>query len=151
MRELILGIDPGMSGGATLLSKDGEFIRVMAFKRLSPPEVAQWLFQHKEEIVVVYLEGVGARPTDGVVPAFKFGQNYGMWHGFLASVGLSFNTVYPLKWQTFLQCRTRGDKNITKALAQKLFPAIKVTHQIADSMLIAEYGRRLELLLDQRK
>lgn len=143
MSELILGIDPGMSGGAALISKDGKFIQVMAFKRLSPPEVAQWLFNHKEEIAAAYLEGVGARPTDGVVPAFKFGQNYGMWHGFLAAAGLTFKLVYPLKWQTALRCRTGGNKNISKAAAQKLFPHIKVTHQIADCLLIAEYGRRL--------
>jgi hypothetical protein len=38
---------------------------------------------------------------------------------------------------------TKGDKNITKRKAQELFPEIKITHAIADSLLIAEYGRRL--------
>jgi hypothetical protein len=38
---------------------------------------------------------------------------------------------------------TKGDKNITKRKAQELFPEIKITHAIADSLLIAEYGRRV--------
>jgi len=32
---------------------------------------------------------------------------------------------------------------VSKRKAQELFPAIKITHAIADALLIAEYGRRM--------
>ncbi len=41
-----------------------------------------------------------------------------------------------------LDCMTGGDKNVTKRKAQELFPEIKVTHAIADALLIGEYARR---------
>jgi hypothetical protein len=40
-------------------------------------------------------------------------------------------------------CLTKGDKNVSKRKAQELFPSTKVTHAIADSMLIAAYGRKM--------
>jgi hypothetical protein len=43
-----------------------------------------------------------------------------------------------------MQCLTGGDKNISKRRAQELFPSLKITHAVADALLIAEYGRRLE-------
>jgi hypothetical protein len=39
-------------------------------------------------------------------------------------------------------CLTKGDKNVSKSRAQELFPSIKVTHAIADALLIAEHNRR---------
>jgi hypothetical protein len=35
-----------------------------------------------------------------------------------------------------------GNKNVTKTRAAQLFPGVKMTHAIADALLIAEYGRR---------
>jgi len=142
---MILGIDPGMSGGAALISQDRKFVQVIAFAKLPAVEVDDWLKAFKTGIRFGYLEGVGSRPTDGVVPAFKFGCNYGIWQGFLISNRIPFERVYPLKWQTTMSCRTGGNKNISKARAQELFPNIKVTHAIADALLIAEYGRRLNI------
>jgi len=40
---------------------------------------------------------------------------------------------------------TGGDKNVSKRRAQELFPEIKITHAIADALLIAEYARRTNL------
>ena len=48
-----------------------------------------------------------------------------------------------MRWQKYLGCLTKGDKNVSKAKAQELFPDLKITHAIADSLLIAEYGRRV--------
>ena len=40
---------------------------------------------------------------------------------------------------------SKGDKNVTKSRAQELFPELKITHAIADALLIAEYGRRVRI------
>jgi hypothetical protein len=38
---------------------------------------------------------------------------------------------------------TKGDKHISKQRAQQLFPSAKVTHAIADALLLAEYCGRV--------
>jgi hypothetical protein len=59
--------------------------------------------------------------------------------------------VTPQKWQKEFGLIVTGrglgqddtaKKNRNKARAQELFPGIKITHAIADALLIAEYGRR---------
>jgi hypothetical protein len=40
-------------------------------------------------------------------------------------------------------CLTRGDKNVSKAKAQQLFPTMKITHAVADALLLAAYAQRL--------
>ena len=139
---MILGIDPGISGGAAIISKLGTFVQVIAFSKLTVVEVSDWLVNHKPSMA--YLEGVNAMPGQGVTSSFKFGMNYGMWQGLLAANKIPFQRVYPLKWQTVMSCRTGGNKNISKNRAQELFPKLKITHAIADALLIAEYGRRLQ-------
>jgi hypothetical protein len=40
-----------------------------------------------------------------------------------------------------MKCRTGGDKNISKARAQELFPRVKVTHKNADALLLAKLAQ----------
>ena len=79
----------------------------------------------------------------GVVSAFTFGRSYGFLRGLLAANGIKREDVTPQKWQAELGCRSKGDKNVTKAKAQELWPNEKITHANADAMLIAEYARRM--------
>ena len=81
-------------------------------------------------------------PGQGVASSFKFGQGFGHLEMALTASGIPHTYVAPQKWQKELQCLTKGDKNVSKARAQQLFPHIKVTHAIADALLIAEYCRR---------
>jgi hypothetical protein len=59
----------------------------------------------------------------------------------IVAAGIPFETVTPQKWQKTLGCLTKGDKNVSKRKAQELFPDIKITHAIADSLLIAHYAK----------
>lgn len=67
------------------------------------------------------------------------------------AAGLRVEYVSPQKWQRALGLLSKGrglgqgdtaKKNRNKAKAQELFPGVKVTHAIADALLLAEYGRR---------
>jgi hypothetical protein len=78
----------------------------------------------------------------GVVSAFSFGNGFGHLEMALVGNGIPFDRVRPQLWQKTMQCMSKGDKNVTKNKAQELFPNIKVTHAIADALLIAEYGNR---------
>jgi crossover junction endodeoxyribonuclease RuvC len=96
---------------------------------------------------ICFMEKVGpARGRDGrkqgVSSTFKFGVAYGFVRGVVVALKIPFHEVSPQKWQKAMGCMTRGDKNVSKAAAQRLFPALKITHAVADALLIAEYGRR---------
>ncbi len=56
-------------------------------------------------------------------------------------LGALFAHAGAVRWQKEMGCLTKGDKNVTKRRAQELFPTLKITHAIADALLIAEYGR----------
>jgi len=66
----------------------------------------------------------------------------GMLRGFLIAFQIQFGFVTPAEWQKVMECRTKGDKNVTKDAAYRIFPNLKITHAIADALLIAEYARR---------
>jgi hypothetical protein len=87
-----------------------------------------------------YLEQVYSSPQQGVKSAFTFGNGFGHLEMALTAAGIPFTRVRPQIWQKELNCLTGGQKNITKQRAQELFPSIKVTHAIADALLIAKYG-----------
>jgi len=88
------------------------------------------------------LELVRSSPQMGVVSAFTFGRGYGGLRMALTAMCVDYTEVTPQKWQKFMGCRTGGDKNVSKDKAIELFPKVKVTHAIADALLLAEYARR---------
>ncbi len=88
------------------------------------------------------IERVHAMPGQGVTSMFTFGQGYGSLRMALIASGIPFEEVTPQRWQKEMACLTQGDKNVSKAKAQQLFPTVKVTHAISDALLIAEWNRR---------
>jgi len=137
---MIIGIDVGKAGGIAF-HHEGKF----------------WAYpmpQTERDIVDILREGKGGKayiefvrssPQMGVTSAFSFGQGYGGLRMALIALEIPFEEVIPRKWQAVLGCLSKKDKNVTKRKAQELFPNIKITHNIADSLLIAEYGRRINL------
>ena len=137
-----LGIDPGKLGGLTLLADDGTVIDSVKMPATDGDLLDLFHEWSTESIPCATLEFVRSSPQMGVVSAFTFGMGYGGLKMALLASGIPFETVTPAKWQGALRCRTKGDKNVTKRKAQELWPARKWTHAIADSALIAEWGRR---------
>ena len=135
-----IGIDPGHSGGAVLLDESGRIIDRVAFGKLTEHDTMEWLVEWDNSVACI--EAVHSMPKDSVTNSFKFGQHYGFLRGCLTALHIPFHTVTPQAWQKAMQCRTKGDKNVTKAAAQRLWPETKWTHALADAALIAEYGRR---------
>jgi Holliday junction resolvasome RuvABC endonuclease subunit len=89
-----------------------------------------------------YLEQVHSSPQMGVKSAFTFGNGFGHLEMALTAAGIPFERVRPQVWQKAMGCMTKGDKNVSKKRSQELFPQIKVTHAIADALLIASYGAK---------
>lgn len=144
---LIIGVDPGASGAVAWIRHGVH--HALAFKDLTEAEVLL-AFESFGPNTFAYLESVHSMPGQGVASTFKFGMNYGGLRMALIAAGIGFETVTPAKWQRALGCLSKGDKKITRAKAQEMFPEVSITgrgmksptHAVADSLLIAEYGRR---------
>jgi Holliday junction resolvasome RuvABC endonuclease subunit len=151
---IYIGIDPGVSGGLAILEADGSIVDVFAmpgterdlldaFNPFAAPDLGPCPASAPRAHAM--LERVYSSPQMGVASAFTFGKGYGALLMALTAARIPFNQVVPAKWQQVMGCRSRGDKNVTKQRAQQLFPDTKITHAIADALLLAEYGRRLEV------
>lgn len=145
--RFILGVDPGIGGGAVLLD----------VAKRDVVAVAPWMSQSKfvetvRQCIEVaeglplccYLEAVHAMPKQGVVSVWTFAENFGFIKGVLASLGVSLRLVTPQKWQAAIGA-VRGDsktsrKNNLKDFATRMYPAHKPTLKTADAFLIATYG-----------
>lgn len=136
----VLGIDPGKSGGMALLDSSADQPN---YTKLSGTEADTAMFLRFAHVDFALIEKVHSMPKQGVSSTFTFGQSYGFLRGCLIALGIPFEEVTPRKWQAAMGCLSKGDKNVTKARAQQLFPSVKVTHAIADALLIAEYCRRM--------
>lgn len=139
--KLFIGVDPGLSGGLAMVGDKGvvEVTKMPGTERDLLDVLKDWRYSLD---VHATLEFVRSSPQMGVASAFKFGVGYGGLRMALVATGIPFDEVTPQKWQKVMQCRSGGDKNVTKRRAQELFPEVKVTHAIADALLLAEYGRR---------
>ena len=143
---IFIGIDPGKSGSIAFI--DGSTRKAWSFKLDSTDKdivegMRDAVTLHPAGAANAYavIERVNSSPQMGVKSAFTFGQSFGKLEMLLACMGIRFAYETPAKWQAVMKCRTGGDKNITKAAAQRLFPEMKITHKNADSLLIAEYAR----------
>lgn len=141
-----LGVDPGASGALALLGESGEYLDHVRLSS-TPHDVAAWVREVVElpdcPGVSAMLERVGSRPGQGVASTFKFGWSAGFVEALLIANCIRYDRVTPAKWQQALGCRTKGNKNITKAAAQRRWPTgLRITHAVADALLIAEYGRQ---------
>lgn len=141
---IYVGIDPGKHGGIAAIDEH----RQVWFHQATPQDDMELLaifMRLRSDAgtgIVAVLEYVRSSPQMGVVSAFTFGRGYGALRMALAASRISYEEVTPGKWQTQLGCRSQGNKNVTKARAAALFPEVKVTHAVADALLLAEYGRR---------
>lgn len=161
------GIDIGAGGSFVVGDSGGVPFDGLRFDSVTPLEVYNFLLQIKTAHPTLRIwveklspsrtpegnerEGSPAGPGEekkgrfgrGSVANFKLGRAYGqMVDGFLVAARIPFEEVRAQDWQKALGCPSKGDKRITRARAQALWPDVHVTHTFADGLLIYEYGRR---------
>jgi hypothetical protein len=139
----VLGLDPGWSGGVALLDDFGSIAEYHGFSTMTESEIIEVMNRMVAHASVCYIEKVHSMPRQGVASSFKFGMIYGLLRGLIVG-RVRMIEITPQAWQKSLGCLTKGDKNISKAKAQQLFPGIKITHATADALLIAYYGYQKE-------
>jgi hypothetical protein len=127
MSKLYIGIDPGANGG--IASYNGKELHT-----IKCPSGGKAMAHF---------------PHDARNSAFKFGMNYGMWHGIVGALRLSYCEVTPQKWQAYYiheKMEKKERKKYLKSIAQERFPDTKVTLAICDAILIAKFAHDNELL-----
>ena len=145
---MILGIDPGASGGFAWLhdkkihslrmpKTDAEILE--SLKKLTA------LSSSRPVVYVEQLTGFVGRTNPGA-RMFKFGKGYGFLLGVLSTLAWEVKYVTPSVWQKSLGIGTKGErkphewKRVLKEEAQRLFPNQRVTLAVADSLLILQFA-----------
>ena len=142
MRSFI-GIDPGKKGAIAIIDEwDSMDANLTAIKMpTTVHDLINEISPLPETSTTVVLEKVHSMPGNSGRSMFTFGKWYGYIEALIAEKGYRYKEVAPNTWMKKMGCQTGGDKNVTKAAAQKLWPKMKITHNIADAILIAEYCR----------
>jgi crossover junction endodeoxyribonuclease RuvC len=154
---IILGIDPGKTGGIAHISTltcnmSNREMETYSFKDRSYTEIADYMARYTRIDVKAYLEKVHSMPAQGVSSSFKFGEGFGALQGMLAAYEIPFEFVTPQKWQKELSIpkRTKMEKQSDfkrrlKDTAQRLYPihVKKIDSSTADAVLIMHYGLKL--------
>lgn len=136
------GVDPGASGSICAVNENCYPVLTFALKDRTDDDIKEALemVMAAERPMNGVLERVHAMPKQGVSSTFKFGASFGALRSHMTWAGIRRELVSPHKWQQSLGCLSRGDKNVTKRKAQEMFPTVRVTHAIADGLLLAVYA-----------
>lgn len=153
----VLGVDPGIRGGLALIGSGLPRVEILrGFDGLTLKDLGEALFTAAGQADLVILEKVTASPPQrgslrfsGGKSMFTFGQSFGRLEMALCLAGTVLEYVVPQRWQREFMLVGHGrtesqtqKKNRHKEVAQRLFPDVRITHGVADALLLAEYGLR---------
>lgn len=170
---IYIGIDPGSKSGAITImqtSPDDE-VRLLEIHKMPDTEqdikniFGKIVFLNMpvtyasesnllKERVIPYkciLEAQHAFPGMGAGAQWTFAQHYGFLRGVLVSLQIPFIEVSPQKWMGYFGFKREKDEDKKKhklrilQKAQNLYPHSSVNLQTADSLMICEYLRLIEL------
>jgi hypothetical protein len=156
---MIIGIDPGMSGGIAILKNN----QIEVFKM---PKTSQEIFKlinSKLELnTKIFIEKVVMRPqdikTNDKADSAKIGRAMRMQSLFaqynkilsvLELLEVKTIKVMPQTWQRYLHVYVKKEdykvrKKRLSGIAKEMFAPIKVINQVADALLILRYGMKKE-------
>ena len=140
----VLGIDPGASGGLAGWSPD---LGVTVHPFRSELEFLEDLESYPRNSVV-FIEDLPRYVPGGTSATswFKLGYNAGFEMGVCRAFGLSVRLVKPTEWQKGVpglkpKMGYTARKRALRDEAARRYPNVKVTHAVADALLIMDYGR----------
>lgn len=151
--KIIIGIDPGLTGGIAVIDSSRKTIIKLVDMPVSPDGKKNKVNGYgllqifggytRDDIEMVYLERVSARPGQGVVSMFSFGRSYGAVEAAVSLLGFPLSYVTPQSWK-----RRAGligaEKDASRGKVLDLYPDADVHRKKdngrADAVLIARYG-----------
>ncbi len=133
MRNLILGIDPGLTGAIAAIAPHGNIdfhdtpiLSVGKKNTYNPAAMAAILrqYQNSHTSLLVGIEKVHSMPGQGVASTFCFGEGYGVWLGILAALNISHELITPQAWKKSMMDGQAKDKDASRLVALRLFPEV---------------------------
>lgn len=162
MSQVVIGVDPGLSGAFAVVvwSKENPLVTVVDMPRtskgdLDTEQLAFHLGVYCPEARYAVVEAVsggtytdrhGQKRGQGSAASFAFGKVTGIVHGVLAANCVPFHTTPPSVWK--MSMGLSRDKNASRVLAQKYFPeSAHLFSRVkddgrAEAALLALYGLR---------
>jgi hypothetical protein len=155
---MILGIDPGLSGGLGIYDGRSMFVADLPTfgtgKQRAIDCTTLANIVRAKGVTQAYVESVHAMPKQGVSSSFRFGEALGAVRGVLGALSIPVHLVTPQRWKKTLALT--ADKELSRRRAIELWPELagdlkrKGDHSRAESALLAWYGyqaREIRLLL----
>lgn len=163
MSKLWIGIDPGVDGAIAVFTATGLRLYDMPSaqsgkgRRIDPLALAGILAKYGQANCDVAIELVHAFPGQGVSSCFSFGHSLGVIEGVVASIGLPYELVSPVRWRKvmmadFAKAETPKERKAQSVLAaSRLYPAYAeqfrgpkggIEDGRADATLLAAYLAR---------
>lgn len=136
MRNLWLGVDPGLNGALAWVTDDGHLIdaidmpvlEVNGKKKVSPQMLTADISYRMPRLVVV--EEVGAMPGQGVTSMFNFGYSAGIIAGVVAGLQLPIVLYRPAAWKR--AAGVPADKGAARQMAQRYWPGSRAFDRVKD-------------------
>lgn len=157
---IILGIDPGLSGGLTIL-KGGRDQRPTIVNCIDVPTSGEKAKRRVDALGVIsfiqqcppdfaFIERAQAMPDQGSSSGFIYGRAVGALETCVDGLGIPLQVIESTAWKkAFSLLKTQ--KEDSRQAAIRMFPgghdyfSRKMDHNRAESALIAAYGRMLRL------
>ncbi|MGB1142662.1 MAG: hypothetical protein ACPG1A_17310, partial [Halioglobus sp.] len=121
---LYLGVDPGNSGAIAIVTQAGNPYTHIK-NDVTDADVKEFLEAFNGGPLFAFVEKVHSMPGNSAKSMFTFGGSFRSLKVHLQWAGIPFDEVTPRKWQKALGCASGGDKKVTKARAQELFPTVR--------------------------
>lgn len=122
---MIIAIDPGKTGAIAVV--DGPRLLDVVDMPLADKQIDGFALAETINVLAMgfnvhagVIERVAARPKQGVVSTFTFGEGYGIVQGVFAAFGMPVSFVLPQRWKKDLNIS--ADKNDSRIMAQDLWP-----------------------------
>lgn len=152
---MIVGIDPGKSGGVAILDDTGAFVGGIRTPLLQHGKrdlvdirwIGSWVdnLMPRSGASHVVLEQVNAMPGQGVTSMFNFGRHTGAVEAYALSLGVPVTWVTPQKWKGYFNLSKDKMASLDRArleFGDNALWRIKANDGIAEAALIALWSLR---------
>jgi crossover junction endodeoxyribonuclease RuvC len=124
-----IGIDPGLLGSIAVIHENGSLTVVDTPTVLLKKGSAKREYLPIEMYRLLPLEGCAALEhgiafgSQSSSATYQTGRGAGLWEMALAAAGIPFENPLPLKWKRALGLPPGADKDASRMMAQRMFPA----------------------------
>lgn len=141
--NLVIGVDPGVSGAMVALQEDGTYHSEI---RLNAPLDLQ--HQYLDSVAsftdLILVERVQYIKGDGPMGAFTFGRSFGQLEAmFECFTPTRVMYITPTAWRTKLKVPFKASKDDLFKRAKVEFPENKLTKKNCDAFLLAKVALKL--------